>query len=49
MADAVSFQHEWEEYLKQVESLTAVEQRIIAAVLGALVADAAGRYHDCKI
>lgn len=41
MAD---FQHEWEEYLRQVESLTAVQQRIIAAVLGALVADAAGWY-----
>ena len=44
MAEIGNFQHEWEEYLKQVENLTAVEQRIIAAVLGALVADAAGRY-----
>ena len=41
MAETASFQQEWEEYLKQVESLTAVEQRIIAAVLGSLVADAA--------
>jgi len=31
----------WPDYLKQVESLTAAQQRTIAAVLGALVADAA--------
>jgi len=44
MAGTTDFQHEWEEYLKQVESLSPIEQRIIAAVLGALVADAAGWY-----
>jgi len=44
MAGATDFQHEWKEYLKQVESLSPIEQRIIAAVLGALVADAAGWY-----
>ena len=44
MAETANFQREWEEYLKQIDSLTAVQQRIIAAVLGALVADAAGWY-----
>ena len=41
MAGTASFQQEWGEFLKQVEHLTPVEQRIIAAVLGSLVADAA--------
>ena len=44
MAETGKFQHEWEEYLRRVDSLTAVQQRIIAAILGALVADAAGWY-----
>ena len=32
---------DWREFLKQVDKLTAVKQRAIAAVIGALVADAA--------
>ena len=44
MAGAAGIQNDWEDYLKQVDSLSAVKQRSIAAVLGALVADAAGWY-----
>ena len=32
---------DWQVFLKQVDKLTTVKQRAIAAVLGALVADAA--------
>jgi len=40
----MSDQNDWQEFLKQVDKLTAAKQRAIAAVIGALVADAACMY-----